>query len=161
MPRLAALLFAFFLFGCTAEAGRDPVARETAAQVDAEPDSEPTEPGTEDPALPVDVPTLPAPEPVACEPVTCDSEMADVTLPYFTAPDCSAESMLIPLLPDDPAAGWTLCTDDGRAWVTGEQVGEPTALWSGSPGDCREMWKTPIGLEWWVAVEVTCPATSD
>jgi hypothetical protein len=154
MTRLIALLFALFLFGCTAEAGRDPVARETAAQVDTEPDSEPTEPNTEEPTPPTELPALPIPEPVACEPVTCDDDLTGVSLPYFTAPDCSAESMLIPLLPDDPAADWTLCTDDDRAWVTGEKLPEPTALWVGGPADCREMWATPIGLEWWAAVEV-------
>jgi hypothetical protein len=160
MTRLAALLFALFALGCTAEAGRDPVARETTAQVDAEPDSEPTEPSIEEPTPPTELPAPPTPEPVACEPATCDDDLTAVSFPYFTAPDCSAESMLIPLLPDDPAADWTLCDDD-RAWVTGEQVSEPEALWSGSPGDCWQMPATPIGLEWWVAVEVTCPAVSD
>jgi hypothetical protein len=158
MTRLTALLFALFLFGCTAEAGRDPVARETAAQVDTEPDSEPTEPNTEAPPQPTTAPEQPDHVPT-CEPATCDDDLTAVSLPYFTAPDCSAESMLIPLLPDDPAAGWTLCTDDDRAWVTGEQVSEPEALWSGSPGDCREMPATPIGLEWWAAVSACGPGS--
>lgn len=121
MTRL--LLCALLVVGCSASTGRE-VASSEPAPLDAAPS-----------------------EPV-CEPVTCDL-MVSGALEYFTAPDCSEASRLVPVKPGDQAAYMVWCDTEGGVWAMTERAAQPGAVWGGD--GCRELPGMLDGFEWWVA----------